>query len=152
MFVYRFLDDIRDVVYVGVTKRCIYNRMEQHFSGRGHLEKEQYEKVRHVEYIEVPTISDMTLTEAYFIQKWNPLFNKVKYENFNQEGSLSSVIIESIWKEFMLNNKDETQRKVKKVTFQLDFDIHKRLKLFAIEKDEAMGEIVEKALIEYLEK
>lgn len=43
-------------------------------------------------------------------------------------------------------------RKIKKATFELDADLHKRLKATAVVEECTMVDIVEKALGEYLEK
>ena len=43
-------------------------------------------------------------------------------------------------------------KKVKKATFELDSDLHKRLRVFATLNDTTMVDIVEKAIIDYLEK
>lgn len=47
---------------------------------------------------------------------------------------------------------DTSQRKVKKATFELDADLHKRLRTFAVLNDTTMVDIVEKAIIEYLDR
>lgn len=44
-----------------------------------------------------------------------------------------------------------TSKNVKKATFELDADIHKRLRVFATLNDTTMVDIVEKAIINYLE-
>lgn len=46
----------------------------------------------------------------------------------------------------------EDEKKLKKATFQLDADLHKRLRTFAAMNDTTMVEIVEKALNEYMDK
>lgn len=45
-----------------------------------------------------------------------------------------------------------TERKVKKATFELDAELHKRLRMFAVSNDTTMIDIVEKALNEYLDR
>jgi len=44
------------------------------------------------------------------------------------------------------------ERKIKKATFELDADLHKRLRTHAAINDTTMLEIVEKAIKEYLDK
>lgn len=45
-----------------------------------------------------------------------------------------------------------TDKKVKKATFELDADLHKRLRVFATLNDRTMVDVVEKAITDYLEK
>jgi hypothetical protein len=45
-----------------------------------------------------------------------------------------------------------TGKKVKKATFELDADLHKKLRMFAAEKDTTMVDVVEKAINEYLDR
>lgn len=45
-----------------------------------------------------------------------------------------------------------TERKVKKATFELGVELHKRLRIFAVENDTTMVDVVEKALNEYLDR
>lgn len=44
------------------------------------------------------------------------------------------------------------ERKIKKATFELDVDLHKRLKTAAVMEEKSMLEIVDAALKEYLDK
>jgi hypothetical protein len=46
----------------------------------------------------------------------------------------------------------DTERKVKKATFELDAGLHKRLRMFAVENETTMVDIVEKAINEYMER
>lgn len=46
----------------------------------------------------------------------------------------------------------QKEKKLKKATFQLDADLHKRLRTFAAMNDTTMVEVVEKALIGYMDK
>lgn len=45
-----------------------------------------------------------------------------------------------------------TERNVKKATFELDADLHKKLRTFAVVNDTTMLNIVEKAITEYLDR
>ena len=45
-----------------------------------------------------------------------------------------------------------TGKNVKKATFELDADLHKRLRVFATLNDTTMVNVVEKAIIDYLER
>jgi hypothetical protein len=45
-----------------------------------------------------------------------------------------------------------TVRNVKKATFELDADLHKRIRIFAVENETTMVDLVTKAVIEYLDR
>lgn len=51
-----------------------------------------------------------------------------------------------------VNTSIQGEKKVKKATFQMDTDLHKRLRTFAAMNDTTMVEVVEKALIDYMDK
>lgn len=59
-----------------------------------------------------------------------------------QDSTANTVIQENV----------NTVKKVKKATFQLDADLHKKLRTFAALNDTTMLDIVEQAIIEYLDK
>ena len=44
------------------------------------------------------------------------------------------------------------EKKVKKATFELDAGLHKKLRMFAVENDTTMVDIVEKAINEYMDR
>ena len=45
-----------------------------------------------------------------------------------------------------------TEKKVKKATFELDAALHKRLRMFAVSNDTTMVDVVEKAINEYMDR
>lgn len=45
-----------------------------------------------------------------------------------------------------------TERNIKKATFELDANLHKRLRVFAMMNDTTMVDIVEKAIVDYLDR
>jgi hypothetical protein len=45
-----------------------------------------------------------------------------------------------------------TEKKIKKATFELDAGLHKRLRMFAVENETTMVDIVEKAINEYMDR
>lgn len=49
-------------------------------------------------------------------------------------------------------NVNTGKKNVKKATFELDADLHKRLRVFATLNDTTMVDVVETAIIDYLEK
>lgn len=45
-----------------------------------------------------------------------------------------------------------TERNIKKATFELDANLHKRLRVFAMMNDTTMVDVVEKAIVDYLDR
>ena len=75
-YVYRFIDGKGNIIYVGKTVN-INNRMQQHFSDKGHLPKECYNSVAKIEYQRYKTESDSLIMETYYITKYSPKYNKL---------------------------------------------------------------------------
>lgn len=65
MYVYRFIDKNKKVIYVGKTKQTLRTRFYSH----NHLPNECYQKVWYIEYIECPTEADMSMKEIYYINQ-----------------------------------------------------------------------------------
>lgn len=101
-YVYRFLDGLGNVIYVGRTRTSISSRMNQHYGKRGHLPIECYNCVNRIEYIELKSQIDMYIKELYYIDKWKPTYNEVnKYEE-----TAETIIEENeMWIEYK-NKKD----------------------------------------------
>lgn len=79
--VYRFLNKDNEIIYVGKAKN-LKQRIHNHFSGYGHLPETCYKNISKVEYIACKSITEMSIKEIYFINKYNPLYNtKDKYED-----------------------------------------------------------------------
>ena len=76
-YVYRFIDEKGNIIYVGKTVN-INNRMQQHFSDKGHLPKECYNSVAKIEYQKYKTESDSLIMETYYITKYSPKYNKLQ--------------------------------------------------------------------------
>ena len=75
-YVYRFIDGKGNIIYVGKTVN-INNRIQQHFSNKGHLSKECYNSVAKIEYQKYKTESDSLIMETYYITKYSPKYNKL---------------------------------------------------------------------------
>jgi excinuclease UvrABC nuclease subunit len=73
-YVYRFLNNQGDIIYVGKTND-MKRRMRQHFL-RGHLPKECYKKTNEVQYIKFKSELESSIYEIYYINKFKPIFNK----------------------------------------------------------------------------
>lgn len=88
------------------------------------------------------------------------LKDKYKRPNPNQEPPRkkgNSEVISKIINSETVNTVIQTpvsegRKKVKKATFELDIDLHKRLRTFAVLNETTMVDIVETAISEYLDK
>ena len=94
-YVYRFIDEKGNIIYVGKTVN-INNRMQQHFSDKGHLPKECYREVAKIECIKWATKSDAQIMEVYYINKYKPKYNK-QDKRLDQ---LTLVLEEKEWKTY----------------------------------------------------
>lgn len=74
-YIYKFLNDDQEVLYVGKTTN-LKDRMFKHFHS-GHLSPECYSEVSSIRYIECKTDLEMTIKEIYFIDKYKPKYNSV---------------------------------------------------------------------------
>ena len=77
-YVYKFLDNSNNVIYVGYST-CLNSRIDrQHFQNQGtHLSKEVYNMVKSVEYLSFDTKEKASFNEMYYIFIYNPQFNTV---------------------------------------------------------------------------
>lgn len=75
-YVYRFVDENHNIIYVGRTND-LFTRMSTHFGKNGHLPKACYEQVHRIDYLQVETKNDMKIKELYYISRYRPLFNTV---------------------------------------------------------------------------
>lgn len=75
--VYRFLDDYKNTIYIGMTDNIYRRLFEQHFTKNGHLAKrgKDYNKVAKVEYIKLNDPADTSGFEMYLIDKYKPIWN-----------------------------------------------------------------------------
>ncbi len=74
-YVYKFLDEENNVVYVGKTRRAIKQRLTEHFR-RGFLPKEELDKVKKIEYVLLKESVEADVLEVYMIKKIKPKLNK----------------------------------------------------------------------------
>ena len=65
-YVYRFLDESQNVIYVGKSKQ----ELETRFIAHSHLPIECYAMVNKIEFIACSTESDMSIKEIYYINKY----------------------------------------------------------------------------------
>lgn len=72
-YVYRFLDEDNNMIYIGKTNN-LNNRMRQHFS-TGHLNQEVYNMVKSIEYLYFESEADQHVAEMFLVNKYKPIFN-----------------------------------------------------------------------------
>ena len=95
-YVYRFLDSKDNVIYIGKTCRKLETRIEEHFSDKGHLDKQCYKDTYKIEYLKFKTDADSLLVETYLINKYRPVYNKANKSKY--EGQTSKLDIKEDWK------------------------------------------------------
>lgn len=101
-YVYRFLDENNNILYVGKTSD-IHTRMKQHFINKSTLQPYVYNKVVKVEYIICESEEDMTEKEKYFIGKYkNTIYNKLIYD-YETNSDYDSIVWDN---EYPIPNKE----------------------------------------------
>lgn len=94
-YIYQFVNDRNETIYVGKTKN-IKNRMISHFTS-GHLPKECYNAISKILYAEFSSGIDMDIYEIYYINKYKPKYNtESKYES----NSTVFVFSDIEWKKY----------------------------------------------------
>jgi len=96
-FVYKFVDDNEQIIYIGKTIR-LPARMVQHFKTDNHLPDECYYNVKDVYYCLLKTKAEMDIYEIYLIDKFRPQYNEKSV--YEQEEISSIVLPELVWKEY----------------------------------------------------
>lgn len=112
-YIYRFLNNEDKVIYIGKTSN-LTKRINHHFSF-GHLEDNCYLSCTKIEYMELPTMTDTSMAEIYFINKYKPLYNIC--DKYNDECNDYSIMEKWMPYDFLLNR------------HKLDFMIYKKDKL-----------------------
>lgn len=94
-YVYRFLDEKNNIIYVGKSKQDL----EQRFRGHLHLPDACYDLTYKIEFIECFTESDMSIKEIYYINKYRhegTFFNVLDTSDIPE-----SVEFNDIWNQYM---------------------------------------------------
>src|SRR5690625_10506 len=97
-YVYRLLNEARDVLYVGKTIN-LSDRISTHISGRGHLPKEVSNSTRYVEVKKYKTKLDMDIHELYYINKLRPKYNKKDVQTEEMSTTLDDGMSWELYKE-----------------------------------------------------
>lgn len=95
-YLYRFLDENDNVLYIGRTNDIRRRIMMEHFTANTHLSKECYAETRKVEYSEFSNESEEVVYEAILINKIKPKYNK----QFNDDAVFNVELPPIKWKPF----------------------------------------------------
>ena len=95
-YVYCFKDSKDTIIYIGKTCRKLETRIEEHFSDKGHLNKQCYKDTYKIEYLKFKTDADSLLVETYLINKYRPQYNKANKSKY--EGQTIKLDIKEDWK------------------------------------------------------
>ena len=94
-YVYRFLDNEKNIIYVGKSKQSL----EQRFKGHTHLPDACYNLTYEIEYIECKTESDMSIKEIYYINKYR--HDGVFFNVLDTTEVPISVGFDDTWKQYI---------------------------------------------------
>lgn len=89
LYLYRFIDENNQIIYVGKTVQNLRDRFRGHY----HLPEECYEQTVKIEYATLYTEADLGIYEIYYINKLKPVYNT----DFLWDGELSIVLPELEW-------------------------------------------------------
>lgn len=112
-YIYRFLNEDNEIIYVGKTKNIHY-RMKQHFGGSGHLSSECYEETSCIEYLSIKTKIDMDIRELYYINQFKPKHNT---QNKQKERLTTYIDFNDQWELYKSRNEEtikELEEELKK--------------------------------------
>lgn len=109
-FVYMFLNEIEEPLYIGISINLV-NRIEaQHFkSSNGNLSQECIHETDRILYHQAASSDDMKVKERYLINTLNPKYN-VKMKN----NSRFSFAIDFDWKLYSLDKEEILKNKINK--------------------------------------
>lgn len=117
MFVYRFLDEKKNIIYIGKTDN-LKRRMREHETN-GHLSKKAYSETKTVEYIKFNSEIDQYLGEILLINKYRPKYNS----SYLSKGkcSIETNILEN-WKIYSHNGEciEEIEDRIDKIKWELN--------------------------------
>lgn len=98
-YVYRFLNDNGEVIYIGRTNDLQRRLETEHFSEYGHLSKECYRECKTIEFMELDSKSEMKVYELYLINRYSPKYNVM--ENRNDD---FTFILKEHWTKYKNND------------------------------------------------
>ncbi len=107
-YVYMFLNEFEEPLYIGISTRLVQRIETQHFRGKsGNLSKECIEETNQILYHQATSEDDMKIKERYLINTLNP-----KYNDKMNNGNRFNYPIPVNWLEYDFN-KNELLRNLK---------------------------------------
>ena len=107
-YVYMFLNEFEEPLYIGISTRLVQRIETQHFKGKsGNLSKECIEETYQIKYHQATSADDMKIKERYLINTLNP-----KYNNKMNNGNRFNYPIPVNWLEYDFK-KEELLRDIK---------------------------------------
>nr|WP_312985311.1 nucleotide excision repair endonuclease [Clostridioides sp.] len=97
-YVYRFLNEQSETIYIGKSK-ILDKRLRIHFT-KGHLSGDCYKETKEIQYIEVPSEIDSLLYELILINKYMPKYNKLDKVDDNKISLFNIENLEEHWKKY----------------------------------------------------
>ena len=82
-YIYKFLNESNEIIYIGITNDLLKRMKYQHFSGYGHLPSECYENTKNIEIHECLSKEDANIRERYLVNTLSPKYN-ITYNNKNR--------------------------------------------------------------------
>lgn len=107
-YVYRFINDVGDIIYIGKTNNIAKRIETQHFSQQGHLPRECYMETSKVEYSQFKSDNMMRIYEIYLISTHRPMYNQEF--NYRDEG-MDIALPEPPWTEYIIT--DDMRQSIK---------------------------------------
>lgn len=96
---YRFLDELENVIYIGVAEN-IDRRLNTHFRGKqGHLGKKVYDQVARVEITKTGDYPTALALENVLINKYKP-----KYNTKDKKHNIDSKVVDNLDLYYKLEN------------------------------------------------
>lgn len=95
-FLYRFLDNKGNIIYIGRTNDIRRRILKEHFTNNTHLPAECYLETEKVEYTEIINESEEVAYEAILINQYRPKFNT----QFKDDGNFEVEVPKFQWYEF----------------------------------------------------
>ncbi|NFH00846.1 hypothetical protein FC831_11070 [Clostridium botulinum] len=101
--VYRFINNKDQIIYSGKALD-LEKRLNKRGHRSGHLQKQCYDEIAVIEYVELENENDMDFAEKYYIQKYNPIYNDVYA---NKPISIEIKDLDSMtWSTYSINEKE----------------------------------------------
>lgn len=99
-YVYKFLNENNDIIYIGLTTNLKNRLTQQHFTKAGHLYEDVYNETSCILYSECLSKDDMKIKERYLINKHSPKYNF----QLNNNSSFNFEINDFVWKQFNMTD------------------------------------------------